>query len=83
MSAPTIAVVVALLALYAAAALLVWRREGRRLPDRDRILTASREPTTHDTDPDGLRFVQDLEAHLKAYGATVADYYDTTPGGPQ
>jgi hypothetical protein len=25
-------------------------------------------------------FLADLTAHLKAYGAAVADYYDTTPG---
>lgn len=32
--------------------------------------------------PDSLRLLQDLEAHMKAYGAAVADFYDTTPGGP-
>jgi hypothetical protein len=35
---------------------------------------------THDVGPDSLRLLEDLEAQLKAYGAQVADYYDTTPG---
>lgn len=30
--------------------------------------------------PDSLRLLEDLEADLKAYGKTVADFYDTTPG---
>ena len=37
----------------------------------------------HPVGPDSLRLLKDLEAHMKAYGAAVADYYDTTPGGPQ
>lgn len=31
--------------------------------------------TVHEVGPDGLRLLTDLEAHLKAYGATVADLY--------
>jgi hypothetical protein len=30
--------------------------------------------------PDSLRLLEDLEAHMKAYGEAVADYYDTTTG---
>ncbi|MBD9723496.1 hypothetical protein PV755_46310 [Streptomyces caniscabiei] len=30
----------------------------------------------HDVGPDPLRLLTDLEAHLKAYGATVADLYE-------
>lgn len=33
--------------------------------------------------PVSLRLLEDLEAHLKAYGATVADLYDTTTGDPK
>jgi hypothetical protein len=37
----------------------------------------------HDVGPDGLRLLETLEADLKAYGAEVADYYDTTTGDPK
>lgn len=37
-------------------------------------------PAVHDVGPDNLRLIEDLDAHLKAYGAAVADLYDTTTG---
>lgn len=43
-------------------------------------ISGSFAPDTHDVGPDNLRLIQDLDAHMKAYGAAVADYYDTTTG---
>ena len=44
--------------------------------DADRQQWANTEE--HDVGPDQLRLLQDLEAHLKAYGNNIADLYDTT-----
>ena len=41
-----------------------------------------RQPVDSYEGPDSLRLLEDLEAHMKQYGARVADLYDTTPGGP-
>lgn len=46
--------------------------------DDDAEQWVNEEP--HDLGPDNLRLLEDLEAHLKAYGASVADLYDTTTG---
>lgn len=59
----------------------VWaRRAWRAETEREQ---PTREATQHDVGPDSLRLLQDLDAHLDAYAATVADYYDTTTGGTQ
>ena len=47
-----------------------WDEVGKRWSDND----------GHDVGPDNRRLLEDLEAHLKAYGNEVADYYDTTTG---
>lgn len=44
--------------------------------DADRQQWANTEE--HDVGPDQLRLLEDLDTHLKAYGAAVADLYDTT-----
>lgn len=49
--------------------------------DDDARAWVNEEP--HDVGPDSLRLLEDLEAHMKAYGAAVADYYDTTTGDPR
>lgn len=36
--------------------------------------------TAHDVGPDPLRLIADLEQHLKAYGAAVADLYEPVGG---
>lgn len=43
-------------------------------------ISGSFAPVVHDVGPDDLRLIEDIEGHLKAYGATVADLYDTTTG---
>jgi hypothetical protein len=47
-----------------------------RPPTETRVTVMPAELTEADED----RFIAGLTAHLKAYGDTVADYYDTTPG---
>jgi hypothetical protein len=74
--------------VFALLLLAVWRVSRNRWKaieqDIDEaIADATRDRvglTEHDVDPDSLRFLEDLEAHLKAYGATVADFYTTTEG---
>jgi hypothetical protein len=79
-SAIVYTVVTGIVAAYIALAVALYRREQRRPLERDRIIAAA-----HDSyeGPDSLRLLEDLEAHMKAYGAAVADLYDTTPGEPQ
>lgn len=43
-------------------------------------ISGSFAPALHDVGPDSLRLLEDLDAHLKAYDAAVADLYDTTTG---
>jgi hypothetical protein len=43
-------------------------------------ISGSFAPVVHGTVPDDVRLIEDIEGHLKAYGAAVADLYDTTPG---
>lgn len=35
----------------------------------------------HDVGPDPLRLLDDITAHLKAYGAEIADYYEPVRTG--
>lgn len=37
--------------------------------------------TPHDVGPDPLRLLDDITAHLKAYGAEIADYYEPARTG--
>lgn len=46
--------------------------------DDDAQQWVNEEP--HNVGPDALQLLEDLETHLKAYGASVADLYDTTTG---
>lgn len=57
----------------------VCEAERARVLDEGQI-RGSFAPTVHDVGPDNLRLIEDLDAHLKAYGAAVADLYDTTTG---
>ncbi|MFJ5967935.1 hypothetical protein [Streptomyces sp. NPDC093060] len=60
------------------------RRAAARLPYLQARWDATRRDwvneTPHDVGPDSLRLLEDLEAHMKAYAETVADFYDTTTG---
>lgn len=47
------------------------RAAGREFPGEP-------QPVDSYQGPDSLRLLEDLDAHLKAYGAAVADLYDTT-----
>lgn len=78
MSTPVTTVVCVLAAVYGLLGVLLVRRERHRPLERDRIVAEAR--AQHDVGPDPLRLLEDLEAHLKAYGEAVADYYDTTTG---
>lgn len=55
-----------------------WRTASRQVDDILADIPDSPAPTVHDVGPDNLRLLEDLDAHLKAYGAAVADLYDTT-----
>jgi hypothetical protein len=59
-------------------ALLFWAMCRSARPN-----TVPAAPPVDVPDPDDEQLVHDLEAHLKAYGAAIADLYDTTPGGNQ
>jgi hypothetical protein len=61
-------VVVALIVM----AVLIYRTRPR--PTRVTVMPAALTAAEEE------RFVDDLTAHLQAYGAAIADYYDTTPG---
>ncbi|MDX3639293.1 hypothetical protein [Streptomyces sp. MB09-02B] len=81
------------------AAVLVFVLFDRALEERRRPYLAARwddktgdwvNQAEHDVGPDPLRLLTDLEAHLKAYGAEIADLYEpartgdhTTPEGDQ
>lgn len=76
MSAPAIALIAALMALYAAVALWLMRQEGKRQPDRDRILrdSVARDPveTTPGTDvavQDALELLYSMPAYDPAWEA--------------
>jgi hypothetical protein len=73
-----IAVVCSLLAFYTLLGVLLVRRERRRPLERDRIVREAR--ARHDVGPDALRLLDDLDAHLNEYAATVAGLYE--PVGP-
>lgn len=85
----SLAIAVVILAAVGAFLYWIWRTGDRckgrpymraRFDDRTKQWV-NEEP--HDVGPDPLRLLQDLEADLKAYAATVADFYDTTTGGSQ
>jgi hypothetical protein len=59
-------------------ALLFWAMCRSSCPN-----TVPAAPPVDVPEPDDEQLVHDLEAHLKAYGAAIADLYDTTPGGTQ
>ncbi len=78
MSTPVICLVAVLaISLAYTATAVICRRAGRPQEEPRAVVEDGYEG------PDSLRLLQDLEAHMKAYGAAVADYYDTTTGGPQ
>ena len=80
MSATAIVIdlMVAVLLLLAAALLLGMCRNAARA---DRAAERQAQaPVDSYQGPDSLRLLEDLEAHMKAYGNEVADYYDTTTG---
>ena len=83
-----IGIFVAVLVASAAGTRWLVRRLRRASSEVDQILAeapvwdadAQEWATPHDVGPDPLRLLTELDAHLKAYGATVADFYDTTTG---
>lgn len=48
----------------------------------DRAVERQGRPDSYEG-PDPLRLLEELDEHMQAYGNTVADFYDTTPGGSQ
>lgn len=79
MSAVVYSVVAVIVALYTAIAVCLYRREQRRPLERDRIIAAA-----HDSyqGPDSLRLLEDLEAHMDAYGTQVAGLYEKPAASP-
>lgn len=80
MSDAAATVIAGVIGAYTALAIWLRRRDRKRPSERDQLIAAAHD---HYEGPDSLRLLQDLEAHMKAYGEAVADLYDTTPGGPQ
>lgn len=68
--------------VYGLLGLAIWRVNRPRRPALKARITAARQRTGIDDydGPDSLRLLEDLEAHMKAYAAEVADFYDTTTG---
>lgn len=75
--------------LLALAGFLIWACRDDKPTEEERVAAArrrvglmplmAREEWVYEG-PDSLQLLEDLEAHMKAYGARVADLYDTTPG---
>ena len=56
----------------------------RRTAGRVSRAEEAREETVHDVGPDGLRLLQDLDAHLDAHAAQLAGLYERLgPPGPE
>ncbi|MFF6781380.1 hypothetical protein [Streptomyces sp. NPDC012510] len=73
-----------------AAAVLVFVLVERALENRKRPYLAARwddragdwvNETPHDVGPDPLLLLDDITAHLKAYGAEIADLYEPVHTG--
>lgn len=81
MSAVVYCVVTAIVATYTVIGVCLYRRERRRPLERDQIIAAARDSYQG---PDSLRLMQDLDAHLDAYAAQLADLYERLgpPPGP-
>jgi hypothetical protein len=81
-------IIVAVLAFSGTAAYYQIRRAHNLCEDeRARALETGRisgnfAPAVHDVGPDSLRLIEDLDAHMKAYGEQVADLYDTKGSRP-
>lgn len=88
MSRETWADLIYVASLFLLAWLLLWIMRGDKTARAERAALADLGPLAgpglaedgHDVGPDALRLLEDLERHLKAYGAAVADLYDTSPG---
>lgn len=76
MSATAIVIDLMVAALLLLAAFLVLGM-CRAAAAADRA-AARQAPVDSYQGPDSLRLLEDLEAHMKAYGNEVADLYDTT-----
>ncbi|MFF7130035.1 hypothetical protein [Streptomyces sp. NPDC008240] len=78
----TLAIEIYFGASFALLVLVIWRPRRPRKPALEARITAARQRTGIDEydGPDSLRLLKDLEAHMKAYAETVADFYDTTTG---
>jgi hypothetical protein len=76
MSAVIYTVVTAIVALYVVLAVCLYRRERRRLLERDRLIREAHQRADSYQGPDSLRLLQDLEAHMDAYGARVVGLYE-------
>lgn len=73
-----------LLALGVLAAVLFDRYRNRRPYLAAHWDDAARDwvnDTPHDVGPDPLQLLDDITAHLKAYGASIADYYEPVRTG--
>lgn len=79
MSAPAITVITFLIAAYTVIAVCLRRRDRRRPSERDRIIAAARDSYQG---PDSLRLLEDLEAHIDAYGMAIEGLYEQPHTAP-
>ncbi|MFJ1667421.1 hypothetical protein ACIOK4_13735 [Streptomyces bottropensis] len=72
------------LAAGAAVVVLINRARNRRPYLAARWDDAAKDwvnEAEHDVGPDPLKVLDDITAHLKAYGAEIADYYEPVRAG--
>ena len=78
-TAAAVTVVVFLVVVLTAAHWVICRLR-RAASTRDRLIREAHQRADSYEGPDSLRLLEDLEAHMKAYGKAVADLYE--PVGP-